>query len=543
MTKRKSLIAILLLVIIVITSSCGESNNNTNDVVEDNKNKKIVYLNNFDDPSSLHPVHAKGFNDAWLVEHMFKGLYTKTPSDGPMLSSAKKVSVSDDGLVWTFTIDTDKKWSTGNPVTAHDFYESFIYTLTPDNAVTYAYSLYVFKNGEAFAKGEVPINEVGVKAIDDETLELTLEAPVAYLPDLLTNTFFFPIDSKNAKQYPNWYESKEHYSANGPFTLKEWTAKDKVVVEKNENYYNAHNVKLDEIHWSIVTDKTTEWQMFEQGELDLVYDILPDVLEQLQFDNDERLEISPSFESYYYLFNTEIVPFNNPKVRKALSMSIDRQSLIDNVVRGGQTPAYTLTPIGVDGAHGVDFVETVGELYSEDLVLASTLLREGLEEEGLDISTWSFTLLYNADELNKKIAEAIQNMWVINLGINVELESVEYNTLLTRRKEGDYEVARSRWAGDYMDPLTFLELFASYSDYNEPNYKSDEYNKLLDDAKYTIDTNKRLEILKEAETTLINDMPIMPIYYYTKSIVTNPKLEGVYTPVNYYPILEFADIK
>ncbi len=541
MNRYKKIMSLALASVLAFTTACGTTGGSAVSS-EDTEDVKIARLNNSGgEPGTLQPGLAEGTQETWILDHMYKGLYTKTPEGVAEFAIAESADVSEDGRVWTFEL-RDFTWSSGNKGTANDFVESFLFTLDPANAAKHSSNLWIIENGEAFTKGEASREDVGVRAIDDDTLEITLVSPVSYLPDLLTNTFFYPIDSKNAAEHSDWYMSPDYYSSNGPFTLKSWVPKEEVVIERNENYYNNDLTNLDEIVFSMVLDKTTEWQMYEQGQIDLVYSPLPDVSEKLENEGNPEIENMYDLGTYFTYFNTEVQPFNNVKVRKALSMAIDREAITENILKGGQLPAYTVTPIGVPDEKGNDYVASVGPTFEEDVEEAKKLLEEGLAEEGMTLEDWSFTFLYNTDETQKKVAEAIQFMWSTNLGVNCTLEGVELKTMLDRKTAGDFDVVRAGWIGDYVDPMTFLELFTSYSEYNNGHWVNEEYDALIKAALYNQDPAERMEQLREAERILMDEMAVMPVYYYAKSVVTKPYLVDVYTPVNKYPNLEFADI-
>lgn len=541
MIKLKSIIAFTLASAMLFTTACSTTTTDTASESKISEATKVARLNGMTEPKSLHPGLAGSMNESWLVEQMFKGLYKKTPEGDLELAIAETVTTSEDGLTWTFTI-RDSHWSSGNPVIANDFVEAMLYTLNPENAASFSYALYILENGEAYNKGEVDAKEVGVKAIDDKTFEIKLKTPIPYLPDLLTNSFFFPIDSVNAKEHPDWYMSPDNYSTNGVFVLDSWVPKERIAMVKNENYYDVARTKLDGLTFDIIEDRTTEWQMYESGQLDLLYSPLTDMVEQLIAENNPEITIGEELTSNYHIFNTQKKPFNNVKVRTALSMAINREEIVQNVTKGGQKPSYTLTALGIDDTEGNDFAESVGYLFDEDVTKARTLLEEGLAEEGMTVDEFKFTLLYNTDDTNKKVAEVMQNMWAQNLGLSVELESNEFQTMAARSREGDYDVVRGGWVGDYLDPMTFDEVFTSYSEYNYAKWINEEYDALIEKALYEPNPTTRMNYLKEAETLLIKDMPIIPLYYSSKVIVQKPYLEGVYCSVNKYPNMEYADI-
>ncbi len=549
MKMSKSIVAMAMAAVMMFSTACGTTTGSTSSTsgegstTGDASSEKILYTNSpGGEPGTLEPGLSQGTHESWILDQMYKGLYTKTPSGVVEPAIAENTEISEDGKTWTFTL-RDYTWSTGNKGTAQDFVDSIMFTLNPENAAKYAANLWIIEGAQEYNSGEAGPEVVGVKAVDDSTFELTLTSPVPYLPDLLTNPFFYPIDSANAAEYPDWYMSPDHYSTNGPFVLTKWAPKEEIFISKNENYYNADKTNLDGVSFSMVEDKTTEWQMYEQGQIDVVYSLLPDVVEKLNAEGSEEIVTGPDLSTYYYVFNTDVAPFNNVKVRKALSMAIDREALVENVTKRGEQPAYTLTPTGVPDENGEDYVNDLGPLFDENIEEARALLEEGLAEEGMTINDFSFTLLYNTDDVHKKVAEAIQSMWSTNLGVNCSLENAEFQTVLNRRTAGDFDVCRAGWVGDYVDPMTFLELFTSYSSFNDGDWVNEDYDALIQAALYNQDPAERMQELRDAETILMDELPIMPIYYYTKTTAIKPNVTGVYTPVNKYPNFEFADIE
>ena len=245
---------------------------------------------------------------------------------------------------------------------------------------------------------------------------------------------------------------------------------------------------------------------------------------------------------YYYNLNNEIKPFNNKKVRKALSMAIDRKTITEHVSQGGQQPAYSIIPPGMPDVSG-DFQENTGELFSDNAAdEAKALLAEGLAEEGMD-QLPEFTILYNTSEGHKKIAEAVQEMWRKNLDAAVTLENVEFQVKLDREKVGDFQISRAGWSGDYVDPMTFIDLWVTDGPFNDANWSNAEYDKHVNIAKSSMDTKERMEAMHKAEEILMDEMPIIPIYFYTKPFSVKPHVKGIFTPINRYPQFIYADIE
>ena len=313
-------------------------------------------------------------------------------------------------------------------------------------------------------------------------------------------------------------------------------------VVKNEYYYNKDAIKLDGIEFKLMDDLNTMWQMYENNELDIDYDMPTDVIGQLRAENSPELTIGADLATYFYRFNTTEKPFNNAKVRKALSMSIDRQLIVDEVAQGGQTPAFATVPTGILDADGNDFRANGGNFIKENVEEAKKLLDEGLAEEGMTASDFSFTILYNTSEGHKRIAEAIQQMWKDNLGIDVSLENTEFQVMVDREHALDYQVCRAGWTGDYIDPNTFLDMFTSWSTQNDTGWTSEEFDKLIKDAGEELDPAKRMEDLHQAEAIFMNDMPTMPIYFYTRPYATHDYLTGVVKATNRDVNLIYADL-
>lgn len=509
--------------------------------------KKVLNLNNNEEPGSLHPGTAQGTHDSWILEHAFEGLTKKTPEGEIVEGMAKDWDVSDDGITWTFNLKDDVKWSNGDPVTAHDFEYAWKHVLNPETASEYAYQMYYLAGGEEYNSSEdkdayADLEEkVGVKALDDHTLEVKLAEPTPYFLDLTSFYTYYPVNKKVQEENPEWAQEADSYVSNGAFKLTEWNHKESMKLEKNENYYDKDKINLDEVNFVIIDNADTAWQMYQADELDLVYPLPPDVQGELSSKDDPEFEIAPDLAVYYYNLNNDVKPFNNVKVRKALSMAIERKPIVEHVSQGGQQPAYGVIPSGMPDVEG-DFQENSGELFKEDAEEAKRLLEEGLAEEGMDKMP-EFTLTYNTDEGHKKIAEAIQEMWRKNLDVQVTLENVEFQVKLDREKAGDYQISRAGWVGDYVDPMTFMDLWVTDGSFNDANWGNKEYDELVKKAKTSMDQKERMEAMHKAEEILMDEMPIVPIYFYTKPFTVKPHVKGIFTPNNRYPQFIYADIE
>jgi oligopeptide transport system substrate-binding protein len=556
------LFSALLLVVALLLSACSfsenTSSNNNNETEsptdsdnegttdEESSSPKVLRLNNGSEPGSLHPALAQGTHDSWILEHTFEGL-TKKNAEGDIQPGMAKEWNTEDGVTWTFTLKDDVYWSNGDPVTAEDFEYAWKHVLNPATAAQYSYQLYYLKGAEAYNSAEEGADlaaleaEVGVKAVDSKTLEVTLAQPTPYFIDLTSFYTYYPVNKKVQEANKDWALEAETHVSNGPFYLADWKHKESIAIKKNDKYYEKDMIKLDEVQFVIIEDENTAWQMYQADELDLVYPLPQDVQGQLMASDDAEFHIGPDLAVYYFNINNTEKPFNNPKIRRALSLAIDRQTIVEHVAQGGQTPAYSIVPPGIPDVSG-DYQENTGKLFEENVEEAKKLLAEGLEEEGLD-KLPSFVYLYNTSEGHKAIAEAVQEMWRKNLGVETTLENVEFQVKLDSEQAGDYTVSRAGWVGDYVDPMTFLDLWVSDGPYNDARFKNSEYDKLISTAKSTLDQAERMEAMHAAEKILMDEMPIIPIYFYTKPYVLKPSVTGIYDPINSYPQFKYADLK
>ncbi len=505
---------------------------------------KVLRLNNGSEPGTLNPGLAQGTHESWVIDHSFEGLFRKTPDGTIELGVAEEATTAEDGKTVTVKIKQGLTWSNGDPVTAKDFEYQWKWILDPANAAKYAGMLYIFEGAEAFNAGTGTADDVKIKAVDDYTLEFTLVNPMGYMKDYMTHYTFLPVNSTVAQRNPGWDIDLAEYTTNGAFTIDEWNHNESLILSKSQTYYEKDNIKLDRVELRMVEDQITAWQSYLAGDLDMDIDIPTDVLGELISSQNAELETEPELSTYYYMFNLDVKPYNNAKVRKALAMAIDRETIVTQVTKGGQMPAYAMTPPGVpDLGDGGDYKENLGDLFSYDPTAAKALLEEGLAEEGMTLADVNPTIVYNTSEGHKKIAEAIQNMWRTGLGIEATIENMEFQVLLDRRSTGDFQICRAGWVGDYVDPMTFLDMWVTGSSFNEGNWSNAEYDALIETAKTSSDDKVRFDSYKKAEQILMEEMPIAPIYFYTKSFTVKPYVTGVFKPVNRYPDFRFADIQ
>ncbi|HEY8362216.1 MAG TPA: peptide ABC transporter substrate-binding protein [Tissierellaceae bacterium] len=533
--KKLTTIMSLLLVMTILITGCSGGKTDTN--------KKILRTNNSSEPGSLDPALAQGTHESWILDHVFEGLFKKSEDGTVVPGMAESYTLADDQVTYTFKLRDDIKWSNGEPVTAYDFEFAWKRALDPALAADYAYQLYYIKGAESYNNGQGTADDVAVKALDDRTLEVVLESPTAYFLELTSFYTYYPVCKEVVESNPDWAKDPSTYVSNGPFKLTEWIHNAKIMILKNENYYDADKVKLDGIEFAILEDENTAWQKYLGGEFDFLTPLPQAVVAQLKAENNSELVIGGDVSVYYYNLNTTIEPFNNVNIRKALSMAINRQTIVDKITQGGQLPAEGVVPFGMLDENGNEYRDGVGNLIEYNVEKAKELFQKGLEETGFKAEDFSqFSILYNTSEGHKKIAEAIQEMWRQNLGIEVQLENVDFQVKLDREKAGDYQISRAGWVGDYMDPITFIELWESSSSFNDAKFKNDRYDELVKTAKSTVDQKIRMEAMREAEKLVMDNMPIIPIYFYTQPYAQKSYVTGVFKPLNRYPVLTYADM-
>lgn len=535
--------------------------------------EQVLRYNDGAEPQYFDPRKATGIPEFTMLLNLFDGLMRYNTQGQLEPSIAESYTVSDDKLVWTIKLRKTAKWSNGDPVTAGDFEYSWKTALSPEVASEYSYQLYYLKNGEAFntsipkdgkyyyqkvdASGNpvadadgnpVPdltkpfdVDSIGVKALDDYTLQVTLEAPTPYFTSLLTFTTYLPINKKLDQSNPDWAKSADNYISNGPFKLTKWEHNHVIEMEKNPNYWDKDKVKLDKIIFYMVEENTTEMTMFENGEIDWGPNPPPAELERLQ--KEGKLTINPYLGTYYYMFNVTKKPFDDVRVRKALSMAIDREAIVKNITKAGELPATAYVPPGIpDAEAGSDFRKVGGDFFKPyDPETAKQLLAEAGYPDGKGFP--KFVLLYNTSERHKTIAEAIQRMWKETLGIECTLTNQEWKVYLDNRQNLNYDVARAGWIGDYTDPMTFIDMWVTGGGNNDSGWSNKQYDEYVKTAKSTDDQKVRMDAMHKAETIVMEEMPIVPIYFYTRPELIKPYIKDAYTSALGYTDFKYAYIE
>lgn len=531
MKKRLSILFSMLLVLSMFLAACSGKDEAGEDTKSGEKEEKSdvpqeMRVNVNSEPFSLNPGLANDSTSGGVLNQTFEGLTRIDKSGKPQPAMAETITPSEDLKTYTFKL-RDAKWTNGDPVTAEDFVYAWKWALDPANASQYAYQLYYVKGAQAANEGTASVEEVGVKAIDEKTLEVTLENPTPYFLELTAFYTYFPVNSKIAKANPKWYtEAGELYTSNGPFKMTEWAHGDTIVLEKNESYWDEKAVSLTKVEMYMINDPGTELSMFENGELDWAgspFGTLPtDSMAALKDSGD--LTIKPIAGTYWYKFNTEKPPLNNKNMRKALSYAINRKAIVEQITQGGQIPAMAAVPPSMIKEN------EKGYFKDNDVKKAKEYLKKGMEELGYkDASEIPvIEVSFNTNEAHAKIAQAIQDMWKKELGVEVTLDNQEWAVYIDKLHKGDFQVGRMGWLGDFNDPINFLELFRDKDGgNNDTKWENPEFKQLLQDSAKEADASKRLDMLKKAEEIFIDEMPVAPIYFYTNVWVNKENLKGV----------------
>lgn len=496
---------------------------------------QILHLGNGAEPKALDPHVVTGVTEHNIISALLEGLVTENPKTlEPQPGAAESWSVSDDGTVYTFALRSNGKWSNGDTVTAHDFVFSFERMLSPGLSAEYAEMLFVMKNAAAFHEGTLTdFSQVGVRAVNDSTLEITLNAGTPYFLSMLNHYSWYPVHPPTILKHGKMDELHTpwtrpgNYVGNGVFVLDTWEVNKVIVVKKNPLHWDAQIVRLEAIHFHAIEKALTEERAFRAGDLHVTGTVPLDKIEKYQQKSPELLMVSPYIGTYYYLFNVEQPPLDDVRVRKALSMSIDRAAICTHVLKAGQLPAYHFVPPDTGGY-------TSQARVTYDIAAAKTLLAEAGYPDGEGFP--GFELLYNTNESHRKIAEVIQQMWQKNLNIKVMLKNQEWKVYLDSTQQGDFQVARAGWIGDYVDPNTFLDLWITGGGNNRTRWSNSDYDNFISTAAATSDAAVRFNAFQKAETILLNELPIMPIYLYVSLSLIQPGVKGWYpTLLDHHP--------
>ena len=443
---------------------------------------------------------------------IMEGLTRATSKGQVKPGIAEKWEVSPDGKVWTFHL-RDAKWQDGKSITAGDFKYGWMRALDPKTPRDYTYFLYDIANAEEYSSGKTTEDKVGIKVIDDKTLEVTLKQPVTYFDYLVSFITYAPARKDIVEKYGEKYNTEaEGFMVNGPFILKSWTHESEMVFTRNPQYWDTSSIKLDKITGLMITDSSTEFNMYEAGDLDTTNELSAE----------QKLSLTKGAVKNYatgrvvsFGFNCDDPILKNAKIRKALTYSIDRKSFIDNVVKQPWKAALAFVqPDVIPDADGKTMFRDKKPAYfkDNDAATAKTLLADGMKELGLT-KLPEFEFLCNDNSNDQRNAQAFQEMWKKNLGVIVKVVAVPTASRISREHKHDYQISLGGWGPDYPDPMTDLDLYVTGAGNNDVAYSNPEYDSLLKTAKAELDKNKKFELMRKAEDLLMNDMPMGPLYF------------------------------
>ena len=487
----------------------------------------ILLLDNGTEPQGLDPHIVTGVTEHKIVIALFEGLTMQNPTgEGVIPAAAESWQISDDGLQIVFNIRPDAKWSNGDPLTAQDFVYSWRRILTPALGSRYPDMLYAVKNAEQFNKSEIKdFDLVGVKAIDPKTLEVTLRTKTPFFLKQLAHYATYPVHPSTIEDFggisnrDSRWTRPENMISNGPFILDEWSINKVIKVKRNNNYWNNKNLKLNGIHFFPIDNESTSDRYYRSGKTHNLYTIQTEKIAKYKEEYPDQFKLEKYFGTYYYRINTKIEPLNDAKVRKALSLAIDRDLIVEKVTKGGQKPAYSFTPPSeeyYDPPTQLEYNPMLARQYLKD---AGYPNGEGFPE---------FELLYNTNEGHQKIAQAIQQFWLKELGIKITLTNVDWKVYLDRESQGQYQISRAGWIGDYVDPNSFLDMMVTDRGNNKTGWSNKEYDSYIKKATFANDESERLKNFSSAEQILMDELPIIPIYTYTRVYMLRDEVKGWY---------------
>lgn len=482
------------------------------------------------EPATLDPRKSEGTPEGLILFQLFEGLVTENNKGEIVPAAAQSWEVSSDGIVYTFHLRSDLKWGSGAALTAKDFEWTWKSTLDPKTASNYTEMLYFITGAEDFNKGRVNADQVGVKAIDANTLVVKLKAATPFWLYIVgTNSKYLPVNSALAESNPKWSESAATFDSNGPFLLTEWKHNSRISFRKNPNYWNKDVVKMDKIDTAIIENKQTALTMFKSGKLDASEAGFPSSEAKKLLESGEYIRY-PSLYTYYISFNHAVRPLDDVRVREALALALDRKAICAISETGAMKPAFAMVSYGcLDTSTNKDFRAENGALFSENVNRARELMAQAGFPGGKGFPKLKY--LYHTTETNKQIAEIMQEMWKKNLGIDIEMTNQEFKVYVQTVQKMDYQIARCGWQGDYNDPLTFLNIFVTGNGQNRPRYSNSVYDRLIDTAMTSTDPVTRFAAMKKAEALLIKDMPVAPIYFSESGTLRSPRLRGlIYDP-------------
>ena len=516
---------IALSMILLLAACGGDSGGETR--VEVGNREGVFHFGNHSEPQGLDPHIVTGVPEHHILTALFEGLVTKNPETlEPEPGVAESWDISEDGMTYTFHLRNNAKWSNGDPVTAEDFQWSWQRAISPLLGSEYSYMYYPIENAEAYNLGNEPdFSKVGVSVLDDYTIQVKLNSPTPYFLQLLDHYSMFPVHRATVEKFGSATDRLSQWAregnivTNGAFALTEWQINSHLRVEKSPLYWDADKVKLNAIVFYPTENLVTEERMFRDGQLHRTEEIPLEKIKTYQAEQPEITHIAPWIGSYFYMLNTTREPLTDVRVRKALAMAVDRALIADTVTQGVYRASTALVPPGTVGY-------SPPHLFDYDPEQARQLLAEAGYPDGQGFPP--IDILYNTHEDHRKIAVAIQQMFMQNLNIQVNLVNQEWKVYLDSHNNMNYDISRRGWIGDYVDPYTFLSMYITDGGNNKTGFSNARYDEIvLKEAPAELDRDKRYALYHEAETILLENMPILPIFTYQYKHLFTTSVKGM----------------
>ena len=507
----------ILACLAILLSACGDG--------QDAQRESVLNRGTASEPESLDPHKARTIQAGDVQRDLGEGLTGYAANGELILAAAERMAMSDDGLMYTFWLRPDGKWSNGDKVTAQDFVFSFRRLVDPATAAFYAQqSLGDVVNATQIIAGEKPVDDLAVVAVDDLQLQITLNKPVPYFLRLLCHPSTFPVHRGSIELHGNAHARPGNLVSNGAYQLKAWEVGSYIELVRNEHYRNNHQTAIDRVRHHVTPEAMAELNRYRAGELDITATVPSEAFEQMRRERPDELRVSPYLAVYFYGFNMTKPPFkDNPKLRQALSMAIDRETLAEKVVGRGETPAYGWVPFGTVNYEPRQF--SYAKLSRQK---RHTKARELFREAGYGkTNPLKLQLRYSTSDTHKRIASAVRFMWEDVLGVETTLINEEFQVLLENiRLQEITQVFRSGWTADYDDAHAFLSVMESDNPSNMTGFSNDDYDLLMDKAATQTDPRVRQAYLEEAETLLLAEQPVIPLYFYVNKNMVSPRVCG-----------------
>ncbi|MGX5013441.1 oligopeptide ABC transporter substrate-binding protein OppA [Enterobacter asburiae] len=486
--------------------------------------KQTLVRNNGAEVQSLDPHKIEGVPESNVNRDLFEGLLVTDVDGHPAPGVAEKWE-NKDFKVWTFHLRKDAKWSDGTPVTAEDFVYSWQRLANPNTASPYASYLQYghIANIDDIIAGKKPVTDLGVKAIDANTFEVTLSEPVPYFYKLLVHPSVSPVPKSAVEKFGEKWTQPANIVTNGAYKLKDWVVNERMVLERNPQYWDNAKTVINQVTYLPISSEVTDVNRYRSGEIDMTYNNMPiELFQKLKKEIPKEVHVDPYLCTYYYEINNQKAPFTDVRVRTALKLALDRDIIVNKVKNQGDLPAYSYTPPYTDG---MKLVEPEWFKWSQEK--RNEEAKKLLAEAGYTADKpLTFNLLYNTSDLHKKLAIAVASIWKKNLGVNVKLENQEWKTFLDTRHQGTFDVARAGWCADYNEPTSFLNTMLSDSSNNTAHYKSPVFDKIIAETLKVSDDAQRAELYAKSEEQLDKDSAIVPVYYYVNARLVKPWVGG-----------------